>query len=154
MRPETLPSRLVFTGPTGSGKTRLGVELATRLGAEIVSMDSMAVYRCMDVGTAKPEDRERQLVPAHLIDVLGPWESANVTWWLRRSEDCCREIDGRGKPVLFVGGTPLYLKAMLYGLFEGPPAAPELRRRLTEEADNEGREALHARLARVDPVTA
>src|SRR5262249_34991034 len=111
-RPETLPCPLVLTGPTGSGKTRLGVELAPRLGAEIVSMDSMAVYRQMNVGTAKPEQSELRQVPHHLIDVLEPWESANVTWWLRQARECCREITQRGKSALLVGGTPLYLKAL------------------------------------------
>jgi tRNA dimethylallyltransferase len=154
MRSESLPCPLVLTGPTGSGKTRLGVELATRLGAEIVSMDSMAVYRRMDVGTAKPDASELRQVPHHLIDVLEPWESANVTWWLRQARECCREINERGKPALLVGGTPLYLKALLYGLFDGPPADSELRQRLTREAEDQGREWLHARLTRTDPVTA
>jgi tRNA dimethylallyltransferase len=154
MRPESLPRPLVLTGPTGSGKTRLAVELATRLGAEIVSMDSMALYRRMDVGTAKPDARERQQVPHHLIDVLEPWESANVTWWLRQARQCCEEITRRGKPVVLVGGTPLYLKALLHGLFDGPPADADLRQRLTQEAESQGQEGLHARLARVDPATA
>jgi tRNA dimethylallyltransferase len=154
MPPESLPTPLVLTGPTGSGKTRLAVELAARLGAEVVSMDSMALYRGMDVGTAKPDARQRQLVPHHLIDVLEPWESANVTWWLRQAQECYREITARGKIALIVGGTPLYLKALLYGLFEGPPAAPELRRRLTQEAETQGPNSLHARLAGVDAVTA
>src|SRR5207249_12154039 len=113
---------LVLTGPTGSGKSRLGVELAERLGAEIVSMDSMALYRRMDIGTAKPRPEERARVPHHLIDVLEPWESASVAWWLQRAAECCRDIETRSKRALVVGGTALYLKAMLYGLFEGPPA--------------------------------
>jgi tRNA dimethylallyltransferase len=143
---------LVLTGPTASGKTRLGVDLALRLGAEIVSMDSMALYRGMDVGTAKPGPEERRQVPHHLIDVLDPWESASVAWWLERAADCCRDVERRGKRVLFVGGTPLYLKALLFGLFEGPPADPDLRRRLAAEAG--GSPSLHERLARVDPETA
>ncbi|HXG08876.1 MAG TPA: tRNA (adenosine(37)-N6)-dimethylallyltransferase MiaA [Gemmataceae bacterium] len=145
---------LVLTGPTGCGKTRLGVELAERLGAEIVSMDSMALYRGMDIGTAKPGPEERRRVPHHLIDVLDPWESASVAWWLERAAACCRDIRQRGKRVLFVGGTPLYLKALLRGLFHGPPADPALRQRLEEEAERLGRPALHARLAQVDPVAA
>src|SRR5918912_3258518 len=104
---------LILTGPTGSGKTRLGVELAERLNAEIVSMDSMALYRGMDIGTAKPGPEERRRVPHHLIDVLDPWESASVAWWLERAAACCRDIEARGKRALFVGGTPLYLKALL-----------------------------------------
>lgn len=145
---------VVLTGPTGSGKTALGVELAERLGAEVIAMDSMTLYRGMDVGTAKPGPAERARVPHHLIDVIEPWESASVAWWLARATECAREIEARGKRVLFVGGTPLYLKALLYGLFRGPPADLELRRRLTDEAECEGASTLHARLTGVDPVAA
>ena len=145
---------LVLTGPTGAGKSRLGVELAERMGAEIVSMDSMALYRNMDIGTAKASPEERARVRHHLIDVLEPWESASVAWWLERAAECCRDIERRGKSVLFVGGTPLYLKALLLGLFEGPPADSQLRRRLAEEARRDGVQVLHARLAKVDPASA
>jgi tRNA dimethylallyltransferase len=145
---------LILTGPTGSGKSRLALDLAERLGAEIVSMDSMALYRGMDIGTAKPSAADRACVPHHLLDVLDPWESASVAWWLARAAECCRDIVGRGRHPLLVGGTPLYLKALLYGLFEGPPADEEVRRRLTAEAEREGPQALHARLARVDPASA
>jgi tRNA dimethylallyltransferase len=145
---------LILTGPTGAGKTRLGVALAERLGAEIISMDSMALYRGMDIGTAKPGPEERRRVPHHLLDVLDPWESASVAWWLERAADCCRDIARRGRRALFVGGTPLYLKAILYGLFDGPPADAALRQRLTAEAEHAGRQALHDRLARVDPAAA
>src|SRR5438094_3367380 len=85
----------ILTGPTGSGKTRLGIELAERLGAEIVSMDSMALYRCMNIGTAKPSVDERRRVPHHLVDVLEPWESASVAWWLERARACVSDIEGR-----------------------------------------------------------
>src|SRR5689334_3956978 len=140
---------LVLTGPTGSGKSRLALTLAERLGAEIICMDSMTLYRGMDVGTAKPSAEDRRRVPHHLLDVLEPWESASVAWWLARAAECCAEVTARGRRPLFVGGTPLYLKALLYGLFEGPPADFELRRRLEEEAEAHGRAALHARLAAV-----
>ena len=154
MLPEPFQDALVLTGPTGSGKTRLGVRLAERLGAEIVSMDSMALYRGMDVGTAKPSAEARARVPHHLIDVLDPWESASVAWWLQQAARCCQAIRARGRRILFVGGTPLYLKALLHGLFDGPPADAALRRRLEAEAEAVGRPALHARLAQVDPTTA
>jgi tRNA dimethylallyltransferase len=154
MFPPPFENILVLTGPTASGKTVLGIELAERLGAEIVSMDSMSLYRGMDIGTAKPGADERRRVPHHLIDVLDPWETASVAWWLDRAAACCRDIESRGKRVLFVGGTPLYLKALMHGLFDGPPADPDLRRRLIEEAEHAGRPALHERLARVDPATA
>ena len=154
MLPEPFQNACVLTGPTGSGKSRLGLELAERLGAEIISMDSMALYRGLDVGTAKPTLEERRRVPHYLIDVLDPSESASVAWWLERAETCCREIEGRGRRVLFVGGTPLYLKALLCGLFDGPPADRAVRCRLEREATEQGREHLHARLAQIDPVTA
>jgi tRNA dimethylallyltransferase len=148
------PQSLLLTGPTGCGKSQLALELAERLDAEIVSMDSMALYRRMDIGTAKPSAQDRRRVPHHLLDVLEPWEAASVAWWLERAADCCRDIAQRGKRPLFVGGTPLYLKALLFGLFEGPPADEAIRRRLSAESDALGGAALHARLAAVDPVGA
>jgi tRNA dimethylallyltransferase len=154
MLPEPFRDALILTGPTGSGKTSLGVELAERLGAEVISMDSMALYRGMDIGTAKPGPRERERVPHHLVDVLEPWESASVAWWLERAAACCREIESRGRRALFVGGTPLYLKVLVHGLFDGPPADAELRRRLAIESQLQGSEHLHKRLAEVDPISA
>jgi tRNA dimethylallyltransferase len=147
-------SARVLTGPTGSGKTRLALDLAGRLGAEIVSMDSMAVYRGMDIGTAKPTAAERAAVPHHLLDELDPWESASVAWWLQRAAAVCADTVARGKTPLFVGGTPLYLKALIFGLFEGPAADETLRQRLSFEAQRDGAEALHRRLASVDPRAA
>jgi tRNA dimethylallyltransferase len=154
MLPPPFADALVLTGPTGSGKTDLALVLAERLDAEIVAVDSMTLYRGMDVGTAKPTPEERQRVPHHLIDVLDPWESASVAWWLRQAETVCRAIEGRGKRALFVGGTPLYLKALLCGLFDGPPADAALRARLTQEAERSGPAVLHQRLAAVDPAAA
>ncbi len=154
MAPDVFRKSLILTGPTGSGKTLLALELAERLDAEIVSMDSMAVYRGMDIGTAKPGREERRRVPHHLIDVLDPWESASVAWWLEQAAVCCRDIESRGRPVLFVGGTPLYLKALLRGLFDGPPADANLRQRLADQAEQSGPHTLHDRLAQVDPATA
>jgi tRNA dimethylallyltransferase len=142
---------LILTGPTASGKSALALDLAQRLGAEIVAMDSMTLYRGMDVGTAKPTPAQRQRVAHHLLDVLDPWESASVAWWLARAAERRRDIHARGRRALFVGGTPLYLKALRQGLFDGPPADEALRARLTEEAERDGRQALHDRLARVDP---
>jgi tRNA dimethylallyltransferase len=144
----------VLTGPTASGKSRLGIELAVRLGAEIISMDSMALYRGMDIATAKPSAEDRRRVPHHLLDVLDPWESASVAWWLERARECVRAIEERGRKVLFVGGTPLYLKALLHGLFDGPAADVGVRSRLEQEAEAQGREHLHQQLAAVDPATA
>src|SRR5947209_3491548 len=133
MLPFPFHHALVLTGPTASGKSELGLQLAERLNAEIVSMDSMALYRGLDIGTAKPTVAERVRVRHHLIDLLEPWESGSVAWWLKLATDCCRDIEERGKRVLFVGGTPLYLKALLCGLFDGPPADALLRQRLEAE---------------------
>jgi tRNA dimethylallyltransferase len=144
----------VLTGPTGSGKSAVALELADRLGCEIVAMDSMTLYRGMDVGTAKPTAEERSRVRHHLIDVLDPWESGSVAWWLNRAADACAEIRSSGKRPLFVGGTPFYLKALTCGLFDAPPVDPRIRADLEVEADQTGPQALHSRLAEVDPPTA
>ena len=88
----------------------------------------MTLYRGMDIGTAKPSAADRERVPHHLIDVLDPWESASVAWWLERAEAAAADIQARGKTALFVGGTPFYLKALLCGLFPSPPADQDLRR--------------------------
>jgi tRNA dimethylallyltransferase len=145
---------LVLTGPTACGKTALALDLARRVGGEIVALDSMTVYRGMDIGTAKPTAAERARVPHHLIDVLDPWESLTVAWWLARAEAACADVAARGKRPIFVGGTPFYLKALLHGLFDGPPADTELRHGLEAEALRDGNAALHARLAAVDSKTA
>src|SRR3954447_3633902 len=154
MLPPPFADALVLTGPTGSGKTELALPLADRLGAEIVAVDSMTLYRGMDVGTAKPTPEERARAPHHLIDVLDPWESGTVAWWLDRAAEACHDITARGKRPLLVGGTPFYLKAVLYGLFDAPPVDPELRRALEAEAERVGPAAFHDRLRAVDPATA
>lgn len=150
MTPQSFLDCFILTGPTATGKSEVGLVLARRLGAEIISMDSMALYRGMDIGTAKPSLAARQQVPHHLIDVLEPWESASVAWWLREAEHCVLEIRKRGNQVLFVGGTPLYLKALMCGLFEGPGADPQLRQELEQLSGEE----LHARLLSIDPISA
>jgi tRNA dimethylallyltransferase len=152
--PTAFADALILTGPTGSGKSAVALELAERVGGEIVAMDSMTLYRGMDVGTAKPAAAEQLRVRHHLIDVLDPWESANVAWWLDRAAAACADIRARGKRPLFVGGTPFYLKALACGLFDAPPTDPELRRRLEAEADRVGPQALHDRLRTVDPPAA
>jgi len=95
---------MILTGPTASGKIAVALYVAVRIGAEIISMDSMASYRGMDIGTAKPTPGERARVPHHLIDVLDPWESASVAWWLEHALMVSQNIQRRGKRVMFVGG--------------------------------------------------
>jgi len=104
----------------------------------------------MDIGTAKPSLEERRGVTHHLIDALEPWQSGSVAWWLERATECVRDIESRGRRALFVGGTPLYLKALLYGIFDSPPADAELRAQLEREEPAE----LHRRLTEVDAATA
>jgi tRNA dimethylallyltransferase len=145
---------IYLTGPTASGKTAVGVELARRLGAEVLALDSMTLYRGLDIGTAKPTEADRQGVPHHLIDVIDPWQTASVADYRGWAGDVLADLDRRDVPALFVGGTALYLKACLRGLFDGPPADAELRTRLEAEAAAQGDDALHARLAAVDPALA
>ena len=143
-----------LTGPTASGKTPLGIELARRLNAEILSLDSMALVRGMDIGTAKPTAAERSAVPHHLLDVIGPGEEFSVARYVAAAQQIVTELAGRGREALFVGGTPLYLKSLLRGLFVGPPADWALRSELAAIAENAGPQVLHERLAAVDPAAA
>ncbi|MHC4401821.1 MAG: tRNA (adenosine(37)-N6)-dimethylallyltransferase MiaA [Planctomycetota bacterium] len=143
-----------LTGPTAGGKTAVGVALAGRIDAEVVSLDSMALYRGMDVGTAKPSPEDRRAVPHHLIDVIDPHEQHSLAQYVDMACRASDEIRGRGRHVLFVGGTPLYLKGLLRGIFQGPPADWEFRERLEKEAGREEPGFLHRRLAEVDPTAA
>jgi tRNA dimethylallyltransferase len=154
MPAESLHDAWFLTGPTASGKSTVGIELAHRIGAEIVSMDSIAIYRGMDIGTAKPTLAERREAPHHLIDLVDPWEEFSLAQYLDAAAKVAAEIAARGRQVLFVGGTPLYLKGLLRGIFEGPPADWELRRRLADEAQHNAEDWLHKRLAAVDPIAA
>ncbi|MFV2068376.1 MAG: tRNA (adenosine(37)-N6)-dimethylallyltransferase MiaA [Pirellulales bacterium] len=143
-----------LVGPTASGKTPIGIELAQRIGAEIVSLDSMAVYRGMDIGTAKPSPALRQVIPHHLIDIANPDEDFSVHDYVQAAERTVGEITDRGREVLFVGGTPLYLKALLRGFADGPTADWSFRQAVEEELRTVGQQALHERLALVDPLAA
>lgn len=141
-------------GCTGCGKGSLGRELAQRTGGEIVSLDSMKVYRRMDIGTGKPSPQVRSEVPHHVIDVVDPWEEFSVAGYVEHAERAIADLQARGKPVFVVGGTPLYLKALTEGLFEGPGADPEIRARLREQAKAHGLAALHRCLRGIDPDAA
>ena len=143
-----------LTGATAGGKTAVGVELARLLDAEIISLDSMAIYRGMDIGTAKASCEYQQMVPHHLIDIVDPVDPFSVSQYLGRAITTIDEIHGRGKQVLFVGGTALYLKALLRGLFDGPPADWEFRKQIEAELANVESIKLYERLQMVDPVSA
>jgi tRNA dimethylallyltransferase len=136
------------------GKTEVSLELARSLGAEIVAMDSMTVYWGMDIGTAKASPAERVEVPHHLLDIVPPWDEFTIKDYLRLAEVAVRDILARDRVPLFVGGTGLYLRGLLRGLFDGPPADADIRHRWESFASREGAAALHQELARVDPTTA
>ena len=143
-----------LTGPTGVGKSRVGIALARSLDAEIISMDSMAVYREMDIGTAKLAIEDRGGIPHYLIDVVDPSENYSLAEYVNEAADKIAEIHMRNKNVLFVGGTPLYLKAMLRGIFEGPPADQEFRKELQRKMQGQPPQVLHDLLKKVDSVSA
>lgn len=143
---------VVLVGATASGKARLALEAAREAGAEILSCDSMKVYREMDVGTAKPGPTARAAVPWHGIDLVDPHERFDVSAWVALAEQVLARARERGVPVLISGGTVLYMKALTEGLFEGAPRDAEVRARIRAEADAQGLPALHARLAALDPA--
>ena len=143
----------VLSGPTAAGKSSLALKLAEADGLEILSMDSMAVYRRMDIGTAKPTAEERAQVPHHLIDLVGPDRDFDTKQWCEAAAEAVAEVRSRGRQPLFVGGTPLYLMAFFKGMLEGPAAVPEIRERLlNRERENPG--CLHRELTDRDPAAA
>ena len=147
-------SMILILGVTASGKARLGFELARALDGEIISVDSMKVYRRMDIGTAKPSPEAQQQVRYHLIDVVEPSESFSVGVFLEKALVAIEDIRRRGKTVVAVGGTALYIKALLYGLFEGPDGDEQIRAELKAQAEREGPARLHEALRQIDPEAA
>ena len=147
-------SIILVLGVTASGKGRLAFELARHLGGELVSIDSMKVYRRMDIGTAKPSPEARRQIPHHLIDVVEPSESFSVGRSLDLATAAIDDIQSRGLPVIAVGGTALYIKVLLYGLFEGPGSDESIRADLRARIATEGLPALHEELRRIDPTAA
>ncbi len=145
---------VVVTGTTGSGKGAVAYELARLLGGEIISLDSMKVYRGMDIGTAKPDSRRRGAIPHHLLDVVEPSEEFSLGRYVREALRTCGEIHGRGNAAVFVGGTPLYLRALVKGFCPAPEGDPVLRRKLKERSERNGLSALYGELQEVDPESA
>ena len=143
-----------LTGATAVGKTAIGIALAKQIGAEIISLDSMAIYCGMDIGTAKPTAAQRSEVPHHLLDIVDPDEEFSVAQYIYAASTAVADIRSRGREPLFVGGTPLYLKSLLRGMFESPPANWQLREEIEREVGEVGQRALYDRLMQVDPVAA
>ena len=153
-RAQPEPLLVVVLGPTASGKTALSLELAERFNGEIVNCDSVAMYREFDVGTAKPTPLERSRVPHHLLDCVAPTSNMTAGEYTRQARQVLDEIKARGRLPIIVGGTGLYLRALLEGLFPGPQRSEELRDRLRERANIRGPNYLHRMLARLDHAAA
>jgi tRNA dimethylallyltransferase len=150
LEPEA-PVLIIVLGPTAVGKSRVAVDLALRLGGEVVSGDSIQVYRGFDIGTDKPTPETRRGVPHHLIDIVGPEVQFTAADFVREALAAARGIAARGRLPIVAGGTGLYLKALLDGLFPGPGRDPAIRAALEDEAKEKGLEALFRRLEAVDP---
>ena len=149
-----LPLLVVVLGPTASGKTAQAMALARRFQGEIVNCDSVAMYREFEIGTAKPTRAERAEVPHHLVDCVDPLSDVSAGEYARRARQTVREIAGRGRLPIVSGGTGLYLRAVLEGLFAGPQRSEALRERLRERASRRGSEYLHRILRRLDGAAA
>ncbi|WP_149494989.1 tRNA (adenosine(37)-N6)-dimethylallyltransferase MiaA [Roseiconus lacunae] len=152
--PPLIDKAMVMTGATASGKSQLGIQLAERLDGEILSLDSIAVYRDMDIGTAKPTRAERDRVPHHLLDLADPDEDFSVARYLHAAHRCVDEILDRSRVPIFVGGTPMFLKAILRGFDPGPPPDWDFRRSVEADVEKFGVEPLRQRLRQVDPISA
>ena len=151
---QILPQVLVLIGPTAIGKTALSIKLAQRFHCEIISVDSMQVYRYMDIGTAKASAAERHLVPHHLIDIVDPDEDYDAARFTKDAARLIQEITARGKLPLLTGGTGLYLKALFDGIFPEAPSDKEVRNTLKERLDREGAQSLHEELTLCDRISA
>lgn len=148
------PALIAIVGPTASGKSALALELARERSGEIVCCDSLQVYRGLDIGSAKATSEERAAVPHHLLDVVDPDEPFSAADYARRARAAVSDVAARGKLAVVAGGTGLYLRALLHGLFEGPSRDEGLRARLERVAARRGDARLHRMLAAVDPTAA
>lgn len=145
---------IILAGPTGIGKTRVSLDLAEKLGGEIISMDSMQVYRYMDIGTAKPGSRERKRIPHHLIDIVNPDDTYNTGRFIRDAGKAINDIVSRGNLPLLVGGTGLYMKGLLEGITPVPHVPEEIREKIKKKLKDSGNKELYRKLQELDPVTA
>lgn len=148
------PGLIVIAGPTASGKTRLAVDVARLVGGEIVNADSQQVYRHFDIGTAKPSAEELAAVPHHLVSCVDPTEDFSAARYQKLADEVIAALHARGKRAVVVGGTGLYLRVLLHGVVAAPGRDEALRAELEALGDREGNQALHARLAAVDPESA
>jgi len=148
------PKIIIICGPTGIGKTTVAVNLAQHFGGEIVGADSMQVYKYMDIGTAKPTAAEQARVVHHMVDFVEPDEPFDAAQYAARAREKIIELDQQRITPFVVGGTGLYIKALLYGLFDEKVSDPEIRARLKAETDARGIQSLYERLGRLDPETA
>jgi tRNA dimethylallyltransferase len=148
------PKVVIICGPTAIGKTAVGMELSEKFHGEIVGADSMQVYRHMDIGTAKPTPAERRRVVHHMVDVVDPDEDFDAVQFSKQAREAIAEIIRRGRVPFVVGGTGLYIKALLHGLFQSEPVDPDIRNRLQQEAAGKGSAVLYERLRKIDPGTA
>ena len=148
------PAAILLMGPTASGKTALSVAMAQAMNAEIISVDSALVFKAMDIGTAKPTEAERGGIVHHLIDILDPSEAFSTGQFRNRALELMADITARGKLPILAGGTMLYFSALTQGLAQLPEADPEIRQRLDQQLQKIGKQAMHERLAAVDPVAA
>lgn len=151
---DSKPAAILLMGPTASGKTALSVAMAQVMNAEIISVDSALVFKGMDIGTAKPTEAERGGIVHHLIDILDPSEAFSTGQFRNRALELMADITARGKLPILAGGTMLYFSALTQGLAQLPEADPELRQRLDQQLQEIGKQAMHERLAAVDPVAA
>jgi len=145
---------ILILGTTASGKSKLAFDLAEKIGAEIISIDSMKVYRRMDIGTAKPPKQARKTIKYHLIDLVEPSESFSLGRFVELANKAIEDIKQRDRPIVAVGGTALYIKALLFGIFDGPSADEQLRRQFRDRARTEGLRQLYSELQSVDPAAA
>jgi tRNA dimethylallyltransferase len=145
---------ILILGVTASGKGRLAFDIASRIDAEIISIDSMKVYRRMDIGTAKPSASRRDQIKYHLLDVVEPCEAFSVDRFLDLTDESIKKITADGKKVVAVGGTAMYIKALLFGLFDGPGGDDNIRKKLKTQIALHGTADLHIKLTAVDPVAA